>query len=320
MCGGHRVPFDRRAFLRGVAATAAGVSAMGVFGGAASSAFAAESGRSPGRHLPNSKIGLQLYSVRDAFMTQTEACLRALAKAGYRNVEMAGFPGGTTPARAQAIRPLLDKYGLTAVSSHHGYNEFTNEKRVGELIEMAQILGQKYIVCPGGVPGTPEGFTQAGAVFNRAGERIRAAGMKLGYHNHTEEFLRRGSDGRTLYQILLDSSDPHLLYLELDMGWSSAAGLSAQDNIDLMAANKGRILLSHVKDLHPDGSLADLGTGIVDYATILGAAIRLGMREFIIENDDQSNPLTDSRADRMHDYLAALELKHSHRAPHRGED
>jgi sugar phosphate isomerase/epimerase len=312
MCGGERVPFDRRAFLRGLAATAAGVSAMGVLGATAPSAFAAEPGerdeRRGGRHIPNSKIGLQLYSVRNAFMAQPEATLRALAEAGYRNVEMAGFPGGTDPAHARTVRPLLDKYGLVAISSHHGYGEFTNEHRLGELIEMARILGQKYIVCPGGVPDTAEGFAQAGAAFNRAGEKIRAAGMKLGYHNHTGEFLGRGPDGRTFYQILLDSSDPHLLYMELDMGWSSAAGLSAQDNVHLMAANKGRMLLSHVKDLHPDGSLADLGTGVVDYATILGAATRLGMREFIIENDDQSNPLTDSRADRMHDYLAALEL------------
>jgi sugar phosphate isomerase/epimerase len=312
MCGGERVAFDRRAFLRGLAGTAAGVSAMGVLGGIAPSAFAAESGergeRGEGRHIPNGKIGLQLYSVRNAFMAQPEAVLRALAEAGYRNVEMAGLPGGTDPAHARLIRPLLDKYELDAISSHHGYGEFTDEHRLGELIEMARVLGQKYIVCPGGVPNSADGFAQAGPAFNRAGEKIRAAGMKLGYHNHTSEFQGHGPDGRTYYQILLDSSDPHLLHLELDMGWSSAAGLSAQDNINLMAANKGRMLLSHVKDLHPDGSLADLGTGIVDYATILSAATRLGMREFIIENDDQSNPLTDSRADRMHDYLAALKL------------
>lgn len=309
MCGNERVTFDRRKFLRGLAATAAGVTAVGVTGGLTSSAFADEV-RSPGhgRHIPNSKIGLQLYSVRDAFMAQPEPVLRALAAAGYREVEFAGLPDATDPAHAPAIRALLDKYHLRAISSHHGFNEFTDENRLSELIQMARILGQKYIVCPGGVPDTADGFAQAGPAFNRAGEKIRAAGMKLGYHNHTGEFQGHGPDGRTFYQILLDSSDPHLLHMELDMGWSSAAGLSAQDNLDLMAANKGRMLLAHVKDLHPDGSLADLGTGIVDYKTILGGATRLGMREFIIENDDQSNPLTDSRADRMHDYLATLKL------------
>jgi sugar phosphate isomerase/epimerase len=309
MCGNERVTFDRRKFLRGLAATAAGVTAVGATGGLVSSASAEDTGsHAHCRHIPNSKIGLQLYSVRDAFMAQPEAVLRALAVAGYRKVEFAGLPGGTDAAHAPAIRALLDKYHLQAISSHHGYGEFTDANRLNELITMAKILGQKYIVCPGGVPNTADGFAQAGPAFNRAGEKIRAAGMKLGYHNHTGEFEGHGPDGRTFYQILLDSSDPHLLHMELDMGWSSAAGLSAQDNVDLIAANRGRILLAHVKDLHPDGSLADLGTGVVDYKTILGGAIRLGMREFIIENDDQSNPLTDSRADRMHDYLAALKL------------
>ncbi|MEU0465983.1 MULTISPECIES: sugar phosphate isomerase/epimerase [unclassified Amycolatopsis] len=300
MCGGVPVVFDRRKFLAGVAATAAGVAVVGAAPVAAAS---------PGRRIPNSRIGLQMYSVRDAFMSQPEAVLRALARAGYRNLEFAGFPGGTDPAHAREIRPLLDKYGLRAVSSHHGYAEFLDEARVGELIEMARILGQRYIVCPGGVPDTAEGFAEAGPAFNRAGERIRRAGMKLGYHNHTSEFTGHGPDGRTFYQILLDSSDPELLYLELDMGWSSAAGLSAQENVELIRANRGRMLLAHVKDLDANGNLADLGTGVVDYRTILSGATRLGMREFIIENDDQSNPLTDSRADRMHDYLAALRLR-----------
>lgn len=309
MCGKERVTFDRRKFLRGMAATAAGVTAIGAMGGLAPNAFA-DDATSPvaDRHIPNDKIGLQLYSVRNAFMAQPEAVLRALAAAGFLNVEFAGLPGGTDPAHAPAIRALLDKYGLRAVSSHHGFGEFTDENRLNQLIEMAQILGQKYIVCPGGVPNTADGFAQAGPAFNKAGEKIRAAGMFLGYHNHTGEFEGHGPDGRTFYQILLDSSDPNLLHMELDMGWASAAGLSAQDILNLMAANKERMLLAHVKDLHPDGSLADLGTGIVDYKTILGGATRLGMREFIIENDDQSNPLTDSRAKRMHDYLATLAL------------
>lgn len=133
-------------------------------------------------------------------------------------------------------------------------------------------------------------------------------GRRPGRPRPCREFTHRGPDGRTFRQILLDSSDPHLLHTELDIGWSTAAGLSAHDNLALMAANKGRMLLSHIKDLHPDGSLADLGTGIVDYRTILSGATRLGMREFIIENDEQSNPLLDSRAQRMHDHLANLRL------------
>ncbi|MFL6053605.1 MAG: hypothetical protein ACJ72W_11915, partial [Actinoallomurus sp.] len=146
MCGEERVAFDRRKFLRGMAATAAGVAAVGATGGLATSAFAEEPA-SPvrGRHIPNAKIGLQLYSVRNAFMAQPEAVLSALAAAGYRKVEFAGLPGATDPAHAPAIRTMLDRYGLEAISSHHNYSEFTDENRLQQLIELATILGQKYI-------------------------------------------------------------------------------------------------------------------------------------------------------------------------------
>lgn len=183
------------------------------------------------------------------------------------------------------------------------------EDQVAGLIETARILGQKYIVIPGGVPNTAEGFAQAGPVFNRAGAQFRAGGLTLAYHNHTEEFTNDAPDGRTFYQVLLDSSDPHLLHMELDMGWASVAGLSPQDMIALMRANQERIILGHVKDHDAANNLVDLGTGVVDYKTILGAASALGMREFIIENDNldfEDNQFT--RAATMRQYLATLEL------------
>jgi sugar phosphate isomerase/epimerase len=301
MCYEH-VTVDRRKFIKGLAATAAAVTAgAGMLASSAPSAFA---DGIAGRTLPNSKIGLQLYSVRNAFMSAPEAVIAKLAAAGYRKVELAGIPGGTDPAHAPALRALFDQYGVEAISSHHNYNEFVDQTRLLELIEMARIMGQKYIVCPGGVPNTAEGFRQAGPAFNRAGEQIRRAGMKLGYHNHTSEFEGKDSTGKSFYQILLDSSDAHLLHMELDIGWSTAAG---EDAVQILNANKGRILLTHIKDLNAQGQLADVGTGVIDWARILEVATKDGVREFIIENDDQSDPRTDDRAANMHAYLDNLQ-------------
>ncbi len=295
MCYEH-VRVDRRRFLKGLSASAAAVAAGGVLTPGTAEAHGV-------RTLPNSTIGLQLYSVRNAFMADPDATLGKLAQAGYRNVELAGLPGGTTPANAPAIRRLLDKHRIRAVSSHHGYGEFVDQNRLTELIQMARILGQKYIVCPGGVPDTAEGFAQAGADFNRAGERIRNADMKLGYHNHTSEFEHKDANGKSFYKILTDSSDPHLLYLQLDIGWSTAAG---EDAVELLRTYRNRILLTHMKDLDAQGNLADLGSGVIDWAPIVRAGVRYGVREFIIENDDQSDPRTDARAAGMHAFLDNL--------------
>lgn len=293
MCNDH-VRVDRRTFVKGLSATAAAAAFTALGTGTAAAAS---------KTLPNGKIGLQLYSVRDAFMADPEAVLAKLAAAGYRNVEFAGLPGGTTPANAPAVRALLDRYEIKAVSSHHGYGEFTDDNRLTELIEMARILGQRYIVCPGGVPDTAEGFKAAGAAFNRAGERIREAGMRLGYHNHTGEFEHKDANGKSFYEILTENSKPYLLYLELDIGWSTAAG---EDAIALLRRYRDRIVLTHMKDLNSSGGLADLGTGVIDWAPIVKAAERYGVREYIIENDDQSDPRTDGRAAAMHEYLDDL--------------
>jgi sugar phosphate isomerase/epimerase len=52
--------------------------------------------------------------------------------------------------------------------------------------------------------------------------------------------------------------------------------------------------------------LADVGTGVIDWARILDVATKDGVSEFIIENDDQSDPRTDNRAANMHNYLDNL--------------
>ena len=313
MRSAEQLKVDRRTFLKGVGVTAAGVTAAAATGALAPRAIAATSG-SPvtGLHIPNNLIGFQMYNVRDAFMAQPEATIQALAQAGYYEVEFAGLPGvgeGPAPAEARVIRGLLDKYGLKAISSHHDFSMIQTKDQVAGLIETARILGQHYIVIPGGVPNTAEGFAMAGAVFNRAGAQFRAGGLTLAYHNHTEEFTNHAPDGRTFYQVLLDNSDPHLLHMELDMGWANIAGLSVQDMIALMEANKNRIVLGHVKDHDAAGNLVDLGTGIEDYKDLLGAATVLGMRQFIIENDDlnfEDNQFT--RAANMREYLATLKL------------
>lgn len=114
MSGGGQLRVNRRAFLKSVGATAAGVAAVGATGGLASRALAATS-QATGLHVPNGLIGFQMFNVRTAFMAQPEATIQALAQAGYTQVEFAGLPGageGPAPAEAKVIRGLLDKYGL----------------------------------------------------------------------------------------------------------------------------------------------------------------------------------------------------------------
>ena len=54
------------------------------------------------------KVGLQLYSVRDAMEKDMDAALKAVKEMGYDYVEFAGYFGKT----AEEVKALLDKNGL----------------------------------------------------------------------------------------------------------------------------------------------------------------------------------------------------------------
>ncbi|MEJ7664264.1 MAG: hypothetical protein WKG07_34425 [Hymenobacter sp.] len=49
-------------------------------------------------------------------------------------------------------------------------------------------------------------FKAAAARLNQAGARCKAAGLRVGYHNHDFEF--KPIDGTTLYDVLLTRNRP----------------------------------------------------------------------------------------------------------------
>src|SRR5205807_3720190 len=94
-------------------------------------------------------------------------------------------------------------------------------------IEAAKILGHSYIVNPSidrDVLKQPDGWKRAAENFNRAGAELKKAGIRLGYHNHVEEF-KPLPDGKLPYDVLLAESDPKLVKMEMDLGWAHEAGV-----------------------------------------------------------------------------------------------
>ena len=75
--------------------------------------------------MKNFKVGLQLYSVREDMEKDMEATLKKVKEIGYDYVEFAGYFGHT----AEQVREWLDKYGLTCVSVHQGYEVFLENEQ-----------------------------------------------------------------------------------------------------------------------------------------------------------------------------------------------
>ena len=74
--------------------------------------------------------------------------------------------------------------------------------------------------------------------------RAAKAGIQFAYHNHNFEFAP--VDGKLPYNVLLESCDPALVKMELDLCWISAAG---KDPVDYFKRYPGRFPLVHVKGL-----------------------------------------------------------------------
>src|SRR5438132_13850321 len=103
--GRVNAPMKRRVFIHTVGA--AGAAAAGRF-------LPAPPWRSPGQL---ERIGLELYSVRDAMRRDPERTLAAVRAIGYTDVELLwslGNFGRTT----EQVRGALDKEGLRAPSAH----------------------------------------------------------------------------------------------------------------------------------------------------------------------------------------------------------
>jgi sugar phosphate isomerase/epimerase len=251
-------------------------------------------------------IGLQLYSVRELLPKDFDGTLRKVRAAGYTEVEAAGYYDKT----AAEFRKAMDGAGLRCVSTHHPLAVL--QPRLDELIEYGHRLGLEYMICSSSTRRDPaakgplnlDDWHWVAGEFNRIGEKVKAAGMTFGVHNHTPEF---GSEGGVLfYDELLRLTDPKLVFFEMDCGWVAAAG---RNPVEYLSKTPERFPLLHVKDMvrGVNGQMhsAVMGRGVVDYRPILRAAT--GLKHYFIEQEEfDMDPIEALRLDA--EYMRKLDV------------
>jgi sugar phosphate isomerase/epimerase len=251
-------------------------------------------------------IGLQLYSVRSLLPTDFDGTLHKVAAAGYVEVEAAGYYGRT----AAQFKHSMDQAGLRCISTHYPMSQL--RPHLDEDIEYAHTLGLKYIVCPSPMRKDPgakgplnlEDWRWTAGELNKIGEKVKAAGMSFGYHNHTPEF--GVEDGHVFYDELLRLTDPRFVFFEMDCGWVFAAG---HNPVDYLRKSPERFPLIHVKDVEKGANgeyhSAVLGRGAEDYRPILRAAT--GLKHYFIEQEEFDMDVIESlRLDA--DYMRKLNV------------
>jgi sugar phosphate isomerase/epimerase len=227
------------------------------------------------------RIGLQLYTVREACDADLEGTLRTVAGLGYDGVELYSLHGRS----AAGVRALLDAHGLAIAGRH-----VSLDADADELARDAAELGCDRVALAWIDPVDSVAARDAAVEqIVGLGERVRSAGLRFGFHNHWSE-VPRLEDGRSLLGLL-----PGWIWLELDLGWAWWAGESPAD---LLAWAEGRTPLVHLKDLRARDSreFVPVGEGGVGYAQVIARAAELGVEWGIVEQDELDRPLADALA------------------------
>jgi sugar phosphate isomerase/epimerase len=257
------------------------------------------SGRLFASMKPATVLGIQLYSIRDDMKKDPMGSLKQLAAMGYKYVEHANYIDRKFYGySAKEFKKILDDLGLHMHSGHTvmgkdhwdpAAKDFTAAWK--NTVEDAAVVGQKYVISPWldeSLRKTYDDLLRYMEVFNKSGELCNKSGMKFGYHNHDFEFNSK-FNGLTVYDIILQHTDPKLVAQQLDIGNMINGGGKA---MEVLKKYPGRFELMHVKDEIKATSGDEpfestiLGKGVVGTKTIADLGKKDGGTSyFIIEQE-----------------------------------
>ena len=252
--------------------------------------------------------GVVSFTYRREFEQDLSGTLDHIRSLGVTDIEFSNLFGHT----AADIRTLLDERGMRCSSYGVGYVEL--QESTDTVAATAKTLGARFVRVawiPHEAPFDHRQALDAVATFNRVGCRLRSEhDLTFCYHNHGYEFVPH--DGGTLFDLIIQDTDPAVVGFELDILWAFFPG---QDPAQLLRHYPDRFRLMHLKDLRrgvvgdlsgstaPENDVA-LGDGQLDLPDILRAARESSVEHYYIEDESPST------ADQVPRSLAYLE---SHR-------
>ena len=238
------------------------------------------------------EFSLQLFSLRDEAAKDFRAAVCTAGKFGYHGVEFAGF-GGLSSAE---MKQLLAEAGLYAVGSHSGIDIFKNS--LAEELQYVRDVGGKYVICPWAKFDSMADVDEVCGMLTRAAETAKAYGVKVGYHNHNQEFEK--IDGKYILDWIAEKT-PDDVVLELDVFWAAYAGVDPFEYIKKMGS---RIELIHIKQIGTDGKTnVDVPDGTISIPELVQTAA--AAKYFVVEQEEYAvSPLESAK--RNAEYLNSL--------------
>jgi sugar phosphate isomerase/epimerase len=249
--------------------------------------------------LRATNLGVQLYTVRNTIGADPAGVLKAIQDIGYSEVE-------ATYGNLDKIWPALKETKLKPVSIHLDTALFfAGGAKLDAAMADVKQRGFEYVVLPYIPPeqrGGLDVFKKLAETLNQSGEKAKALGMTLCYHNHAFEF--EPMQGTTGMALLMKETQKGLVSLELDVFWVSVAG---HDPVALLRKYANRVALVHLKDKAsgtpvqynervPKETFKEVGSGTVDIPAVLAAAKKAGVKNYFVEQDQTpGDPISSLR-------------------------
>ena len=267
------------------------------------------------------EIGIQMFSVKGMIDRDHADAFRRVAEVGYKNWEVCQLYGRDDVAYNYGLqmppdeaKAFIRELGVKVIGSHLTDGQTVDGAYLEEYLSYMEQIGCK----AAGLGATFFPYMDMRALdekiarFNHLGERCKAHGMRFYYHNHFHEFQYFGD--KTVYDHLMEGTDPELVWFELDTYWAMRGG---QDPVALLNKYGDRICFIHQKDFprdfrspanlysyavspiqnlefgaliginEPDG-FTEVGKGCMDIASIFAAAEQAGVEYAILEQDRTS--------------------------------
>lgn len=217
-------------------------------------------------------VALQLWSVRMVMEKDVKGTLKKIAGMGYRGIEFAGYYG----LSGKEIRGMLDESGLVCAGSHVGLDLLDGEK-FEQTVAMNKTLGTDRLIVPGAdLSDMPKLVNRLNTVHTKA----KAAGMRVGFHNHMKEFEL--VDGKTKFDIIF-SGTPEDFLVQLDIGWAFSAG---QDISAILRKYSSRIETVHVKESSKSAPDAVVGEGDIKWPALFDLMEKdTAVKVYIVEQE-----------------------------------
>jgi sugar phosphate isomerase/epimerase len=292
---------NRRTFIRTTAATSLVFSQT-------QSLFALEA-----ENAYRKNIGIQLYTLRNELGRDAAGTLKKVAAAGYKQVELYGFPN------ADPMIAGAKDAGLEIHSAHFEWDAVVNPKDdamsdFSRILDKARETGLSQLVIPylkDSNRKTLDDYKKVAAHANKAAAMAQKAGIQLSYHNHNFEFEPK-EGGKSGYDVFTEEFSPEMQF-EIDVFWVKAAGINP---VELIKKLTGRVSQLHLKDLKegvktpsfssplPKDAFQPLGAGIIPMEPIIVAAKAAGVKHCHVEQDHSPDALADIA--RSIDYLRNL--------------